>query len=85
MSTKGIAENQFLETELNVSAKRTENLFRILFMVMAGLLILPVLIILTTLVVKGGSIISFDKIFNKFCPSIFKSYCCRLQCLNGVY
>ena len=55
--------NPFLETELNVSAKRTQTLFRILFMIMSGLLILPVLIILTTLIVKGGSIISFDFLF----------------------
>ena len=54
MASTGIIENQFIETELNVSAKRTENLFRILFMLMAGLLILPVLIILTTLIVKGS-------------------------------
>ncbi|HUV21044.1 MAG TPA: phosphate ABC transporter permease PstA [Gammaproteobacteria bacterium] len=64
MANSGIADNQFLETELNVSAKRTETLFRILFMVMAGLLILPVLIILTTLVVKGSSIISFEFLFS---------------------
>jgi phosphate transport system permease protein len=63
MASTGIIENQFLETELNVSAKRTETLFRILFMIMAGLLILPVLIILTTLVVKGGSMLSFDFLF----------------------
>jgi phosphate transport system permease protein len=63
MASTGIAENQFIETELNVSAKRTENLFRILFMFMAGLLILPVLIILTTLIVKGGSMISFEFLF----------------------
>jgi phosphate transport system permease protein len=55
--------NPFLETKLNVSAKRTQTLFRILFMIMSGLLILPVLIILTTLIVKGGSIISFDFLF----------------------
>ncbi len=55
--------NPFLETELNVSAKRTQTLFRILFMVMSGLLILPVLVILTTLVVKGGSMLSFDFLF----------------------
>ena len=55
--------NPFLETELNVSAKRTQALFRILFMIMSGLLILPVLIILTTLVVKGGSMLSFDFLF----------------------
>ena len=55
--------NPFLETKLNVRAKRTETLFRILFMIMSGLLILPVLIILSTLIVKGGSIISFDFLF----------------------
>ncbi|MCP4333275.1 MAG: phosphate ABC transporter permease PstA [Gammaproteobacteria bacterium] len=64
MATTDIAVNQFLETDLNVNAKRTETLFRILFMVMAGLLILPVLIILTTLVVKGSSIISFEFLFS---------------------
>jgi phosphate transport system permease protein len=63
MARSAVVENQFLETELNVKAKRTETLFKILFMVMAGLLILPVLIILTTLVVKGGSIISFEFLF----------------------
>jgi phosphate transport system permease protein len=65
MPEPDIIDNQFLETKLNVSAKRTENLFRILFMMMAGLLILPVLIILTTLVVKGGSMLSCDFLFNK--------------------
>jgi len=64
MASTAIVENQFIETELNVSAKRTEKLFRILFMLMAGLLILPVLIILTTLIVKGSSIISFEFLFS---------------------
>jgi len=64
MAHTATVDNQFLETDLNVSAKRTETLFRVLFMVMAGLLILPVLIILTTLVVKGGSIISFEFLFS---------------------
>ncbi|MDH3220433.1 MAG: hypothetical protein OEO19_12950, partial [Gammaproteobacteria bacterium] len=63
MANTGTIDNQFLETDLNARAKRTETLFRILFMFMAGLLILPVLIILSTLVVKGGSIISFDFLF----------------------
>ncbi|MDH3536171.1 MAG: phosphate ABC transporter permease PstA [Gammaproteobacteria bacterium] len=63
MADVATLKNQFLETDLNVRAKRTETLFRILFMFMAGLLILPVLIILTTLVVKGGSMISFDFLF----------------------
>ncbi len=60
MSTPEAVANQFLETDLNTKAKRTEKLFQILFMMMAGLLILPVLIILTTLVVKGSPVISLD-------------------------
>ncbi len=60
MSTPAAVANQFLETDLNTKAKRTEKLFQILFMLMAGLLILPVLIILTTLVVKGSPVISLD-------------------------
>ncbi len=60
MSTREAVANQFLETDLNTKAKRTEKLFQILFMLMAGLLILPVLIILTTLVVKGSPVISLD-------------------------
>jgi phosphate transport system permease protein len=63
MASTAIIENQFLETDLNVKAKRTETLFRILFMMMAGLLILPVLIILTTLIVKGSSMISLEFLF----------------------
>lgn len=57
------AKNPFIKTELNVSAKRTETLFRILFMIMAGLLILPVLIIMSTLIIKGSSMISYDFLF----------------------
>jgi phosphate transport system permease protein len=53
----------FAETELNVRDKKTQSLFRILFMLMTGLLILPVLIILGTLIVKGGSVISMDFLF----------------------
>jgi len=53
----------FTETELNVRNKRIERLFRILFLLMASLLILPVLIILATLVYKGGSVISLDFLF----------------------
>jgi phosphate transport system permease protein len=55
--------NQFLETGVNSKDKRTQKLFRLLFMIMTGLLILPVLIILTTLVVKGGGILSIDFLF----------------------
>jgi phosphate transport system permease protein len=53
----------FAETELNVRDKKTQSLFRILFMLMTGLLILPVLIILGTLIYKGGSVISIDFLF----------------------
>ncbi len=64
MSTPEVVANQFLETDLNAKAKRSETLFKILFMLMAGLLILPVLIILTTLVVKGSSMISLEFLFS---------------------
>ncbi len=63
MSNTSTIDNQFLETELNVKAKRTEKLFKILFMIMAALLILPVLIILTTLIVKGSPILSWEFLF----------------------
>jgi len=53
----------FAETELNVRNKKFQALFRLLFMLMTGLLILPVLIILTTLIYKGGSVISMDFLF----------------------
>jgi len=53
----------FNETELNVRNKKVQALFRMLFMLMTGLLILPVLIILSTLIVKGGSVISMDFLF----------------------
>ncbi|MGB5541275.1 MAG: phosphate ABC transporter permease PstA [Gammaproteobacteria bacterium] len=53
----------FTETELNVRNKRIERLYRMLFLLMTGLLILPVLIILATLVYKGGPVISIDFLF----------------------
>jgi phosphate transport system permease protein len=64
MSNASTIDNQFLETKLNVKARRTEKLFQILFMIMAGLLILPVLIILTTLIVKGSPILSWEFLFS---------------------
>jgi len=54
---------QFAETSLNIKNKRTQRLYSILFMLMAGLLILPVLVILSTLVVKGGSMLSYEFLF----------------------
>jgi len=53
----------FAETEINVRNKKVQALFRLLFMLMTGLLILPVLIILATLIYKGGSVISMDFLF----------------------
>jgi phosphate transport system permease protein len=53
----------FAETALNASNRRVQRLFRILFMLMTGLLVLPVLLILTMLVYKGGSVLSIDFLF----------------------
>jgi phosphate transport system permease protein len=53
----------FAESTLNARNKRVQNLFRILFLMMTVLLIIPVVIILATLVIKGGSIISIDFLF----------------------
>ena len=53
----------FAATALNTSNKKVQRLFRILFMLMTGLLILPVLIILTMLIYKGGPVLSIDFLF----------------------
>ena len=53
----------FAQTQLNMRNKRTEKLFRVLFMMMTLLLILPVMVILATLVYRGGSVISIDFLF----------------------
>ncbi len=53
----------FTPTALNVRNSRIQTLYRILFGLMTGLLILPVLVILITLIYKGGSVISFDFLF----------------------
>ena len=52
-------------TELNVRNKRRQDLFRILFMMMTVLLIVPVAIILGMLITKGGSMISMDFLFTE--------------------
>ncbi len=54
----------FNATALNEQNNRRQGLIRILFMMMTGLLILPVLIILTTLIVKGGPAISWEFLFD---------------------
>ena len=53
----------FEATELNVRNRKVEKLFRILFLLMTGLLILPVAIILAILTYKGGSVITMDFLF----------------------
>ncbi len=55
----------FAATQLNDRNQRVQSLFRILFLMMTALLILPVLIILATLVVKGGSVISLEFLFTE--------------------
>jgi phosphate transport system permease protein len=53
----------FAESTLNARNKRVQNLFRILFLMMTILLVVPVIVILGTLIAKGGSIISIDFLF----------------------
>ena len=55
----------FTASDLNVRNKKVEKLFRILFMLMAVLLTLPVLTILGTLIYKGGSVVTIDFLFTK--------------------
>ncbi len=50
----------FQATKRDVRNKNIESLWRLLFLTMTVLLILPVLIILATLIVKGGPAISLD-------------------------
>ena len=53
----------FAANEQNERSHRSEKLFKILFGFMTATLVLPVIIILTMLVVKGGSIISLEFLF----------------------
>jgi phosphate transport system permease protein len=53
----------FEASELNIRNKKNEGLIRLLFLTMTVLLVLPVLIILSLLVYKGGSVISIDFLF----------------------
>jgi phosphate transport system permease protein len=50
-------------SELNKRNRKTQKLFQLLFMMMTLLLITPVVIILGTLIYKGGGIISVDFLF----------------------
>jgi len=53
----------FETSELNIKNQRVQRLFKILFLLMTMLLIAPVLLILGTLIVNGGSVISIDFLF----------------------
>ncbi len=53
----------FAESTLNARNKKVQGLFRILFMLMTIILIIPVVVILGTLIYKGGGIISIDFLF----------------------
>jgi phosphate transport system permease protein len=53
----------FETSALNIKNQRVQRLFKILFLLMTMLLIAPVLLILGTLIAKGGSIISIDFLF----------------------
>jgi len=55
----------FTATELNQRNRKVERLFRLLFLMMAGLLILPVIIILGVLIYKGGPVLSMDFLFTE--------------------
>ncbi len=54
----------FEATALNVRNRKVERLFRLLFLTMTLLLILPVAVILIILAYKGGSVLSMDFIFS---------------------
>lgn len=60
-----MAENMFTATDLNHQNDKAERRYRKLFMSMTWLLILPVLIILTLLVIRGGPIISWSFLFDE--------------------
>ncbi len=55
----------FAATDVNLNNNRRQGLIRILFMLMTALLILPVLIILATLIYKGGPAISLEFLFSE--------------------
>lgn len=53
----------FAESALNAKNKKVQRLFKALFMLMTTLLVIPVLVILGTLIYKGGSMISLEFLF----------------------
>ena len=55
----------FAESTLNARDKKTQTLYRTLFGLMTGLLILPVVIILAMLISKGAPVLSMDFLFTE--------------------
>lgn len=53
----------FAESSLNARNRKIQSLFRILFMLMTIILILPVIVILGTLVYEGSGMVSIDFLF----------------------
>ncbi len=53
----------FAANAVNLRNRKTEKLFRILFSMMTGLLILPVLAILGILIYRGGSVVTMNFLF----------------------
>jgi len=56
-------KQMFGQTALNIRDKKVQGLYRLVFLMMTLLLILPVLVILGMLIHKGGSVISIDFLF----------------------
>jgi len=54
----------FAESTLNAKNKKVQGLFRALFMLMTTLLVIPVLVILGTLIYKGGDMITLEFLFS---------------------
>ena len=54
----------FKKTRINVKNQRVQALWSSLFLIMTVLLILPVMVILGTLIHKGGPVLSFDFLFS---------------------
>jgi len=53
----------FEASELNLRNQRIQQLYKLLFLLMTLVLIVPVMLILGTLIVKGGPVISIDFLF----------------------
>lgn len=53
----------FAQSALNAKNKKVQGLFKALFMLMTILLVIPVLVILATLIYKGGSMVSLEFLF----------------------